>query len=149
MRNTKLPRGPGFYAISDGDFIYANNLVFFPNGTFLSKELKDTYNYPVNGYWWFDSEDSAISARKSGAMTTVPLWITAFQARAALAQAGLLTRVQAYMDTLDTNDLVRIAWDTNANFYRKSPAVSGISQLLNIDSDALDHLFTVAAGISV
>lgn len=46
----------GFYKKENDNLIYAQNLVL--NSEYqLFKELKDEYNYPIDGWYWFDSED--------------------------------------------------------------------------------------------
>ena len=51
--------GPAFYKKSEEDeLLYGPNNVFAPAFT-LSKEQKDTYDYPVEGWYWFDSEEEA------------------------------------------------------------------------------------------
>lgn len=48
----------GFYKKENDNLIYAQNLVL--NSEYqLFKELKDEYNYPIDGWYWFDSEDDA------------------------------------------------------------------------------------------
>ena len=77
----------------------------------------------------------------------VPTVVSRFQARAALHLAGLLTSVQAAMDDPATPMLSRLAWQDAQEFRRTSPTVLAMAQALNLDSAALDTLFTVAAGI--
>lgn len=48
----------GFYTT---DLRYAANAVYGPNFTLLASE-KDTYQYPVNGWTWYDSRDLAVAA---------------------------------------------------------------------------------------
>lgn len=46
----------GFYKKENDNLIYSQNLVL--NSEYqLLKELKDEYNYPIDGWYWFDSED--------------------------------------------------------------------------------------------
>lgn len=54
------PNTEGFY---NQDFLYAPNVVFFPDGTSISKENKLTYPYPVNGWTWFDSIEDAYASQ--------------------------------------------------------------------------------------
>lgn len=52
---------PGFYrwSVEDDMVFYAPNFVSSP--TFeLTKELKDTYTYPIGGWYWFDTRSEAI-----------------------------------------------------------------------------------------
>ncbi len=48
----------GFYKIQDNQMIYTPNWVE-GNGYILLKSEKNTYEYPVDGWYWFDSEESA------------------------------------------------------------------------------------------
>lgn len=43
----------GFYKFEDGNWQYAPNFVYAPNYTLL-REQKDTYNYPVDGWSWYN-----------------------------------------------------------------------------------------------
>jgi len=43
----------GFYKFEDGNWQYAPNFVYAPDYILL-REKKDTYNYPVNGWSWYD-----------------------------------------------------------------------------------------------
>jgi hypothetical protein len=53
MENTS-----GFYKNDEGQLLYGPNFVLA--GSFsLFKEQKDTYEYPVGGWKWFDSEEEA------------------------------------------------------------------------------------------
>lgn len=49
----------GFYRNDNGQLQHGPNFVIFPDGIELNIDLKDTYNYPVNEWYYFDSEDSA------------------------------------------------------------------------------------------
>jgi hypothetical protein len=51
--------GPAFYKkTDDGELVYGPNAVHAPGFTLL-KEKRETYNYPVDGWYWFDSEAEA------------------------------------------------------------------------------------------
>ena len=48
---------PGFYK-NDGDLLYGPNFVL--NADYeLRKETKDEHTYPVDGWYWFDTEEEA------------------------------------------------------------------------------------------
>ena len=48
----------GFYKKIEGILLYAPNFVSMPDAEILI-ELKDTYIYPVNDWYYFDTEDDA------------------------------------------------------------------------------------------
>lgn len=43
----------GFYKFEDGNWQYAPNFVYGP-GYELTRENKDNYVYPVEGWFWYD-----------------------------------------------------------------------------------------------
>jgi hypothetical protein len=48
----------GFYLYQDGGLTHAPN--FVENKDYqLYRDLKDTYSYPINGWYWFDSINDA------------------------------------------------------------------------------------------
>jgi hypothetical protein len=53
MENTN-----GFYKIDNENLCYAPNAVISCE-YMLEAFLKDTYEYPIDGWHWFDSEDDA------------------------------------------------------------------------------------------
>lgn len=53
-----MDRGPGFYKLDEMDLLCGPNFVKAPSFS-LFKEQKDDYVYPVEGWYWFDTESSA------------------------------------------------------------------------------------------
>lgn len=53
MENTS-----GFYRMMDDCIQYAPTFVYAPTYE-LIKEKKDSYIYPIDGWYWFDSEEQA------------------------------------------------------------------------------------------
>jgi hypothetical protein len=45
----------GFYKYDEEQWFYAPNAVYAPTYTLL-RELKDTYDYPVDGWNWYDEQ---------------------------------------------------------------------------------------------
>lgn len=81
------------------------------------------------------------------AAPVIPQEVTRFQARAALALAGLLGVVSDYMASLPADDLRRIAWEDAQTFKRQSPTVLAMAPVLGFGDAKLDQLFIVADGI--
>jgi hypothetical protein len=50
----------GFYKLEDENWLYAPNFVQAPDYTLL-KEEKDTYEYPVDGWTWYDEQPYEIN----------------------------------------------------------------------------------------
>ncbi len=52
----------GFYKLNeDKEFMYAPNFVALPSGITLEKEKADKFNYPLDGWYYFISEEAAIA----------------------------------------------------------------------------------------
>jgi|688.fasta_scaffold1756593_2 hypothetical protein len=49
----------GFYKKDNEELLYAPNIVE-GNGFVLVAQDKDQYDYPVDGWYWFDSEEEAL-----------------------------------------------------------------------------------------
>jgi len=74
--------------------------------------------------------------------------ISPFQARAALAQAGLLAQVEALMADPDAAPMAKLAWQYAQEFRRTSPTLLALASALGLDDAALDALFDAAATIA-
>lgn len=55
---TKAKDTSGFYKVVENKLIFAPNAVRAPTYDLFRKD-KDTYDYPVQGWYWFDSEEEA------------------------------------------------------------------------------------------
>jgi hypothetical protein len=77
----------------------------------------------------------------------VPQVVSKFQGRAALAQAGLLVDVDAYMQAQPAENIARLAWEHAQEFRRQSPSVVAIGSALGLSDNDLDQLFVTAATI--
>ena len=78
---------------------------------------------------------------------SIPQSVTAFQAKAALLDAGLLDAVEAMMASPDTPRIVKLAWSEALTFERQSPTVQSLGSALGLDDAALDSLFVHASGL--
>lgn len=80
-------------------------------------------------------------------VATTPQSVTRFQARAALARAGLFTTVNSAMVAFPIDDERRLAWEDAQEFRRTSPTMLQMAAALGLTDAQLDELFTTAAGI--
>jgi hypothetical protein len=48
----------GFYKLDENELLYAPNFAYNKNYELL-KEDKDSYTYPIDNWYWFDSKESA------------------------------------------------------------------------------------------
>ncbi len=76
----------------------------------------------------------------------VPQVVSRFQAKAALAQAGLLTQADAVV-AQSGNAVLQLAWAEANEFRRDSPGINSLAPAIGLNSAALDDLFRAAAGI--
>lgn len=76
----------------------------------------------------------------------VPLYISAFQARAVLLEEGMLESVEAIVAT---DALQQLAWNRVTVFRRDSPTIALVAEALGLTSDQLDGLFRRGAMIKV
>lgn len=77
----------------------------------------------------------------------VPQVVSAFQAVAALDDAGLLASVEAMMANPATPKRTRLAWERAQEFRRNSPTVKTMGAALGMTDTDLDNLFILASGI--
>ena len=104
----------------------------------------------IDGVWWIAWNLVEMTAEEIAAELAV--WrantvVSRFQARAALAGAGMLATVQAMMDDPATPEITRLAWEDAIEFRRMSPTVLGMAVGLGLTDAELDGLFDVAKGI--
>lgn len=76
----------------------------------------------------------------------VPQSVSRFQAKAALALAGLLEQANAVV-AASGNVVLQLAWAEATEFKRNSPGINALAPALGLDDAALDDLFRTAAGI--
>jgi hypothetical protein len=69
--------------------------------------------------------------------------VSRFQAKAALAQAGLLTTAQAVVDAADAT--TQLAWAEVIEFRRNSPTIAALQTAMDLTDAELDTLFRAAA----
>lgn len=77
----------------------------------------------------------------------VPASVSRFQARAALAMAGLLTQVDAAI-AASGNILAQLAWADAQVFERGSPTIAAMAGALGLTAEQIDDLFRQAAKIA-
>jgi hypothetical protein len=49
----------GFYKLENSELFYGKNFVYGIEYTNLLRENKDSYSYPVGGWYWFDTIEQA------------------------------------------------------------------------------------------
>lgn len=80
--------------------------------------------------------------------TPIPTTVTRFQALAVLAAGGYLDTVRTYINTLDQNNVQRLAWENATDWERSSPTLAALATMLNLTSAEVDDLFVAASQVS-
>jgi hypothetical protein len=80
--------------------------------------------------------------------TPIPATVTRFQALAVLAAGGYLDTVRTYINTLDQNNVQRLAWENATDWERSSPTLNALATMLNLTSAEVDALFVAASQVS-
>jgi hypothetical protein len=80
--------------------------------------------------------------------TPIPATVTRFQALAVLAAGGYLDTVRTYINTLDQNNVQRLAWENATDWERSSPTLNALATMLNLTSAEVDDLFVAASQVS-
>jgi len=78
----------------------------------------------------------------------VPATVTRFQALAVLAAGGYLDTVRTYINTLDQDNIQRLAWENAVEWERTSPTLNALAAMLNLTDTQVDDLFIAASNIS-
>ena len=132
-----------FYKREGEELLVAPNFVYAPGYT-LKAEDKDTYTYPQDGWYWFNTLDDALAGIPR---ITVIVAVTMRQARLALLGAGLLDVVNTTIANMPgiEGSAARVEWEYAHEVRRDSPLVSGLAGALFLTEEQLDQLFISAA----
>ena len=105
----------------------------------LSEEEHADHTYPVDGWYWYPSLDSALDGLPRSRSDQV---CTPRQARLALAHAGLLDSVEAWV--ADQGPATKIEWEYASEIRRTIGLVTSAASYLGMDEDQIDKLFAYA-----
>lgn len=59
MSDLEIVDTSGFYNYFDDTLQYCDNAVYFPDGTVIVETLHDTYDYPYQGWYYFNNRIEA------------------------------------------------------------------------------------------
>lgn len=127
-----------FYKKIDDDILKGENFVFSPVVT-LKAEDKDSYEYPQDGWYWFDTFDEALqffAGLKSSDS------ITMRQARLYLLSKGLLSQVDSIVSQ---NEAWKIEWEYATDVVKNSQLVVALASQLGLSDEAIDIMFSEAS----
>lgn len=132
-----------FYKKEGNDLLCAPTSVLGP-GFDLQAETKDQHEYPIDGWYWYDTLDAAMLA-----MATPPeiVSVTMRQARLALLHAGKLAAVETVIATLPSpqKEAAKIEWEYANTVDRVSTLTSLLGSAAGMTEAEMDSLFAVAA----
>ena len=105
----------------------------------LRVEDKDSYIYPQDGWYWFDTFDEALQffagLKSSGS-------ITMRQARLYLLSSGLLSQVDSIVSQ---NEAWKIEWEYATDVVKDSPIVVALASQLGLSAETIDAMFIEAS----
>ena len=78
----------------------------------------------------------------------IPQSVTRFQALATLSAAGHLPAIRTYINTLDQDNITRLAWEAATEWERTSPTLAALATMLGLTDTEVDDLFVAAAQVS-
>ena len=107
----------------------------------LKAEDKDSYTYPQDGWYWFNSFDEALvffaGVKNSNS-------ITMRQARLALLNAGLLELVDNAIAT-GSDEVLKVEWEYATEVRRDWSNLISMALTLGITEEQLDNMFIEAS----
>ena len=101
----------------------------------LKVEDKDSYEYPQDGWYWFNSFDDALVFFASANFGTI---LTPRQARWVLLDEGLLDAVE---EIVKLNRKYEIYWEYSTEIRRDDAVLLQLSTALGITDEKLDEMF--------
>ena len=105
----------------------------------LKVEDKDSYEYPQDGWYWFDTFDEALGYFASANVGTI---LTPRQARWVLLDEGLLDAVE---DIVKLNRKYDIYWEYATEIRREDTILLQLAAALGITDEKLDEMFIKGA----
>lgn len=127
-----------FYKKTDTELLTAPSFVHGPSFE-LDASIHDTYTYPVEGWYWYDTIDDALAGFSSNVAR-----ISARQARLMLLQRGLLDAVNNYIAAMPSS-AAKIEWEYATEIARESPMVATLASALTLTPVDVDEMFAAAA----
>ena len=105
----------------------------------LKVEDKDSYEYPQDGWYWFDTFDEALGYFASANVGTI---LTPRQARWVLLDEGLLDAVE---EIVKLNRKYDIYWEYATEIRREDTILLQLAAALGITDEKLDEMFIKGA----
>jgi hypothetical protein len=131
------------YYKRDNEILQQASEIYAP-GFVLTPDNHATYQYPIDGWYWFDTLNEALSGMISP--PDVPT-VTALQGMLSIKQAGLTAAFVTWKSGLDpVDDFETIAFFEKAQTWRRdNPYLIQGATALGLTETQLDELFILAA----
>ena len=127
----------GFYKYQEEIEVmyYGPNFVYGPYDTFrLFREEHNTYTYPVDGWYWFDTLDEAMTFFSNNKES-----VTSFQIYSSLIHHNLYDQVQNIIQQSDM--LTKLYWNKATEFTKDSAEVLNVINQLNLSEQDINNIF--------
>ena len=133
-----------FYKRENEELLVAPNFVRGPNFD-LFAEQKDEYQYPVEGWYWFDDLDAAMAAFAPKPVGVTPRQIRQAMNRTPHGDGTLRDAVEAAVAAggRDMQDW----WAYSTVFERHNPQVEAVACELGVDAVQVDALWVLAGSL--
>lgn len=131
-----------FYKRENDELMVAPNFVRAPRFD-LFAEQKDEYQYPVEGWYWFDNLDAAMAAFTPKPEGVSPRQIRQAMTRTPFGSGTLREAVEAAVAAGDRD--LKDWWEFSTVVERSNPQVVTMAAALGMDDAALDDLWQLAA----
>lgn len=133
-----------FYKRENEELLIAPNFVHSPNYS-LTVENKEEHNYPVDGWYWFNDLDAAMTALTKPKSTTSvsPRQIRQAMNRIPYKTGTLRDSVESAVQAGDQD--IKDWWLYSTAFEKDNPQVKVMAQSLDVSSDEIDALWDLAS----
>lgn len=114
------------------------------------EKLVDGEPYEENGKWYLPWVIAKLTPEEVEAQLfnkRSEMVVSSFQAKAILLKEGLLDDIEDYINSPNTDPLIKLAWSNATEFRRLSPMIKDLAIVLNLTDDRLDKLFVNARAI--
>lgn len=135
-----------FYKKDQEQLLVASESVSGPHYD-LHKDTRETHTYPVDGWYWFDTLDDAMTAfaRKSETAEVSPRQIRQAMGRVPYGNETLRDVVEAAVESGDRD--LKDWWLYSTTFERDNPQVIGMANALGVSAQQLDELWALASSL--
>lgn len=133
----------GFYKKDENQILAGENFVYSPIVT-LKAEDKDTYEYPQDGWYWFDTFDEALKFFAEVKVDTYTL--TPRQIRLVLSKYKIREQVEQLIAKSNNYDL-KDWWEYSLEYKRDNELLILMAAELGLTSEDIDNMFIEGAAL--